>query len=494
MTAEAEKKPELVIGFVAPLGVDLEGVERIIRDLLNQFGYESGIIRLSGFIKNLSGLNTVLDESSPGARISTYMSAGNEARKKFGQGRPERRGELLAAMAILEIARKRDTNTTKKFSGCAYLLHSLKHPDEVRLLREVYQQGLFLIGVSSSKENRLKHLIERKGVNSDEADRLILRDESEEDKHGQHTRETFHLADAFVNGDSLDLTKDLRRIFDLLFGFPYATPTRDEYAMFMAFSAALRSSDLSRQVGAVIMSSNSECLATGANDVPRYPGGLYWSGDETDSRDHIKGFDSNENTRNEMIVKIMKRLVNEREPDGELLARARQDLANTGIFDITEFGRAVHAEMEALLSCARIGVSTRGASLFSTTFPCHNCAKHIVAAGITRVVFVEPYPKSQALRLHEDSIIFVETPTNSGKNKVAFEPFVGVGPRKYIDLFSMELGGGAPLRRKENGLKASWERKKAKLRFPMLPVSYIEIERLRTRDLLQQMEVQNGDR
>ncbi|MDN3612645.1 hypothetical protein QWZ16_23945 [Vibrio ostreicida] len=26
-------------------------------------------------------------------------------------------------------------------------------------------------------------------------------------------------------------------------------------------------------------------------------------------------------------------------------------------------------------------------------FPCHNCAKHIVASGIKRVVYVEPYPK-----------------------------------------------------------------------------------------------------
>ena len=57
-----------------------------------------------------------------------------------------------------------------------------------------------------------------------------------------------------------------------------------------------------------------------------------------------------------------------------------------------------------MLSCARNGISTERTSLFTTTFPCHVCAKHIVGAGITRVVYVEPYPKNRALELHQDSI------------------------------------------------------------------------------------------
>ncbi|TMQ08861.1 MAG: hypothetical protein E6J90_35770 [Deltaproteobacteria bacterium] len=36
---------------------------------------------------------------------------------------------------------------------------------------------------------------------------------------------------------------------------------------------------------------------------------------------------------------------------------------------------------------------------------CHNCAKHIVASGIRRVVYVEPYVKSQAVQLHGDAIL-----------------------------------------------------------------------------------------
>jgi deoxycytidylate deaminase len=293
--------------------------------------------------------------------------------------------------------------------------------------------------------------------------------------------------------DSPDSNKELERVFDLFFGYPYSTPTMDEYAMFMAFSASLRSADLSRQVGAVVMSTQGDCLATGANDVPCYPGGLYWqSFKNIDKRDYDLGYDSNEKMRAEIVIRILRKFHPELS-DPDLLEKGEKELKDTGIFDITEYGRAVHAEMEALLSCARTGVSTRGASLYSTTFPCHNCAKHLVAAGISRVVFIEPYPKSQALRLHEDSIIFIENNSNQGQNKVTFEPFVGIGPRRYIDLFSLHLSGGAALQRKSKGRVVDWQKKTAKIRYPMLPLSYLDNEILQTRDLNEQTEGKHGN-
>ncbi|MCP2807341.1 deaminase, partial [Salmonella enterica subsp. enterica serovar Typhimurium] len=83
----------------------------------------------------------------------------------------------------------------------------------------------------------------------------------------------------------------------------------------------------------------------------------------------------------------------------ELLAEGLKLLKDTGLLGITEYGRAVHAEMEALLSAARNGIAIRGGTLYTTTYPCHNCAKHIVAAGIKKVKFVEPYPKSYATKM-----------------------------------------------------------------------------------------------
>ena len=161
----------------------------------------------------------------------------------------------------------------------------------------------------------------------------------------------------------------------------------------------------------------------------------------------------------------------------------RAALESSTIDDITEYGRAVHAEMDSLLTCARNGISCRGATLYSTTFPCHNCAKHIIASGIKRVVYVEPYPKSKALDFHEDSA-FSGFRCDAGE-KVAFEPFVGVGPRRFFDLFSMKQGSGFPLQRKQKdtGKVLQWKRSDGTIRMPMWPWNYIEREVLVTKTL-----------
>ena len=153
----------------------------------------------------------------------------------------------------------------------------------------------------------------------------------------------------------------------------------------------------------------------------------------------------------------------------------------SSLFSITEYGRAVHAEMEALSSCARRGISTRGKTLYTTTFPCHNCARHIVGFGIKEVVYIEPYPKSQAKFLHYDSVVASEEARASGVNtKIPFTPFVGISPRKYADLFTAKPMYGKVIDRKlkSTGSALSWQRNMTALRFQMNPFSYIEREQL----------------
>ncbi|WP_310795021.1 dCMP deaminase family protein [Vibrio harveyi] len=246
--------------------------------------------------------------------------------------------------------------------------------------------------------------------------------------------------------------------------------------MFMAFSSSLRSADLSRQVGAV-MTKNKNIISTGANDIPQAGGGLYWPDydsegekiiDKENGRDWKRGYDSNTREKKMIINDILDTL-----PDDEHKEPLRKLLNSSRIKDITEYGRVVHAEMEAILACARSDISTKDAELYCTTFPCHNCAKHIVASGIKRVVYVEPYPKSKALDFHSDSI----TLELDGKESVRFEPFVGVGPRSFYDLFSTNLGAGYPIKRKDpNGEAVKWKECDAVLRMQMLSTSYIERE------------------
>jgi deoxycytidylate deaminase len=241
------------------------------------------------------------------------------------------------------------------------------------------------------------------------------------------------------------------------------------------------------------MSGNFEIISTGANDVPRFGGGLYWADDKDDERDYKRGFDSNAEYRDRMVSRIMKKVpaVKGSQIDEDSLKQGKELLKDTGLLDITEFGRAVHAEMEAILSCGRVGTSPRGGTLFSTTFPCHNCAKHIVASGIKRVVYVEPYPKSQAEQLYDDSIDLSGDPKTN--DKVRFEPFAGVGPRRFMDLFSLRVSSGYQVVRSIGGRKVDWQRSGALLRVPMAPNSYLEHETLLSDELNRITEELDGN-
>lgn len=384
-----------------------------------------------------------------------------------------------------KISEKRKNPAEKQ----AYIINSLKHPREVELLKKVYGDGFYLIGIHADEKRRHKYLTEDKGCTQEQAKDLIKTDEDESFDHGQKTRDTYHLADFFLNlGKNDDQVKNrLQRFLELIFSHPYKTPTFDEFAMFMAFNSSVRSGDLSRQVGAVI-SRSKQIIATGANDVPQSGGGLYWAevdsetgeiNDIPDGKDYMREGDSNKQAQVEIIKEIARKLLDEGVIALEKEHDLKRFLKESKISDLTEFGRVVHAEMDALLSCSRMGIPTTGSTLYCTTFPCHNCAKHLVASGVERVVYVEPYPKSRALDFHSESIQLRSELDNSSKNDelVAFEPFIGVGPRRFLDLFSMSLGAGSKLRRKDKeGSTLDWDKSTAPIRTPLIPRSYIEIE------------------
>jgi dCMP deaminase len=55
--------------------------------------------------------------------------------------------------------------------------------------------------------------------------------------------------------------------------------------------------------------------------------------------------------------------------------------------------RTIHAETNAIIQAALHGVTTRGATCYVTHFPCLNCTKVLINAGITRLVYSVAYRK-----------------------------------------------------------------------------------------------------
>jgi len=106
--------------------------------------------------------------------------------------------------------------------------------------------------------------------------------------------------------------------------------------------------------------------------------------------------------------------------------------------------------------------------MYVTVFPCHICAKHIVASGIRTVVYLEPYPKSYAERLHSDSI---QIDDKTDASKVQFVPFMGIAPFRYRDLF--EKGK----RKTDAGEAKKWQSEPRRPIIEVLAPTYMDIEK-----------------
>jgi deoxycytidylate deaminase len=305
-SAQEYKGPELFFGLVGAVGTDLQHVQSVLFRELQTVVYLPHEIRLSSLLKECAKYAHLenVDNQPEHIRIRAYMDAGDDFRGT------SKRGDAVALLAmgrVREIREEMTGDPAKPVPGQAYVFNSLKHPDEIDTLRQVYGNAFFAISVYETREKRLAALCEKIAKSSNKYDPtqfeldakdLIERDQKDAtDDLGQDVRDSFPKADLFLNAsDPVELEAQVRRFVRMLFGYPFASPSIDEFCMFHARASALRSVDLSRQVGAVIATPNGEILATGCNEVPYPGGGSIWESKipegGKDNRDFVVGYDS----------------------------------------------------------------------------------------------------------------------------------------------------------------------------------------------------------
>ena len=477
--------PELIFGLVGPIGVDMKIVADKLERHLKDVKYGSTQIHLTDHMKH-PRITTAIDDSTYYEKYKSLIDYANRFREFTKDP------SALAGLALAKIRdiRKKHGGEDKPALGMAYIIRQFKRPEEITRMRRVYGRKFIQVSVyGSAVERRLvlmdkirhfDHSPKSDAVLERQAIDLIDTDQNQiDDENGQRISDVFHLGDVFCDGINAERADEtLKRFIRALFGANAASPTKDEYGLYTASAAALRSVDLSRQVGAAIFTNTGEIISLGCNEVPKAGGGTYWCDDpEPISRDVERGRDANQERREEIIFDFVKRLDDEKllaeriarlpKPQAKVdeIMKSRR-IRDAQIMDIIEFGRMIHAEMSAITDAARLGRSTKNAILFCTTFPCHLCAKHIVAAGVTRVVFLEPYPKSYAHKLHEDSLTF-ET---ADPAKVLFVPFIGISPRRYRDIFEKKK------RKDDRGNAMEWFEGEPMPRIEDKSASYIENE------------------
>ncbi len=129
---------------------------------------------------------------------------------------------------------------------------------------------------------------------------------------------------------------------------PRERPGWDEYFMEITRLVSSRATCLRRSVGAVLVK-DKKILTTGYNGAPS---GLKHCAEVGCLREKLNV------------------------PSGERM----------------EICRGLHAEQNAIIQAALHGVSTSGATLYCTTYPCSTCMKMLINAGIKRIVYDEGYP------------------------------------------------------------------------------------------------------
>jgi len=136
-------------------------------------------------------------------------------------------------------------------------------------------------------------------------------------------------------------------------------PSWDDYYMEMVDVIKKRSTCLRRQVGAIIVK-DKRIISTGYNGSPM----------------NTKHCEEVGCLRDELKI-----------PSGE-----RHELC-----------RAIHAEQNALVQAAYSGTSVKDAVMYITTQPCSLCAKMLINAGISKVIFRGEYPDEMAMDMLKEA-------------------------------------------------------------------------------------------
>lgn len=441
------KRPEIVIGLVGALGTDLDPVQAALADALRLVDYETDSLRISELI---SRLHTAAGQPPTGAetRMEDLMKQGDRLRAAAGP-------DAAAALAVSEIRTRRAETGTDTREAVAVVVRSLKRKEEVKRLRAVYGPRFVLVAVWSPLDERESAVLSRlrndhpghdDGWYAAQTAELMARDQLDaNDLLGQNVQKAFELADVYLASRAgRSVAEATARLVRLLFGDWFVTPTRDEQAMYHASGASFRSSAAGRQVGAVVIDGDGEIVVAGTNEAPKAFGGQYWAGDVPDHRDFQYGSDVNDRQKLAIVEDILGRLrkhgwLSDKAPAAEASTPGKIALAKDGplhdsrVGDLLEFGRIAHAEMACICTAARRGTPLGGLTLYTTTYPCHECARLIVATGIREVVYVDPYPKSQVREMYPDE---VDEGPGARPDRVSFRPFEGIAPRMFRGVFA----------------------------------------------------------
>lgn len=422
---------EIFIGVVAPLGTERKWFIDVLEEKFESRGY---------IIEKISITNEIIQFTKNDCKALSFeyfvkMEACNQLRKEYSNG-------FLMGVIIDKIRSLRKLGNKK----VVYIIEQIKNVTEYNILSHIYGLNYLQISLFSNeksrdenlrakfkndcvnnlinyefKPNKINFLKERMNENvsilfqniskairskfkeeilPDVTHNLIKKDFNEivndTKSHGQQVSELFHLSHYFFNLDEskIKITKELNKFISLIEGDNEDYPTQDEFGMSLAFQVSVRSNfPNNRHIGASILSPYGEVISVASIRAP-------CSSSNTTLFDQYQVQEGYKKYKNQ--IKEWKKFLSEFQERKDINSEERFNLDDISNFlkDSLDFHPCTHAEIAAIIDAAKLGISVRKSTLYTTTFPCHLCAKEIINAGISKVIYLEAYPKSKNKELY----------------------------------------------------------------------------------------------
>ena len=445
----------VIFGFTGPIG---SGSTYISKGLADEYSSSSfKYFQLSDIIRE-----SLISEGISKPTTDQMQNKGNELREK------ERNGYLVQRLF-------EKINQTTPIEG-PIIIDGIKNKGEIDTLRQF--PHFYLFSVHADRDVRKTRCLRAEKLSSDEFDIVDKRDEFEDQPNGQQVKICNDLSDIIVlnNTDIPKVGKQRKqqfiqnvynryidRILQVKKGsLPIENlPDVNELCMTIAYALSKKSSCIKRKVGAIIVDieaiENGDwtihndfpyILSSGYNDVPIGSQICALHSDiQNCQRDYIQEQEGKKllycpscGEKIDMSIicicgkkysQFSKRCTScGRELKIDYKCKCGKEIYKeflpggshrTG--KLLDMCRAMHAEEIAILNLSGNINSKNRLVLFTTTYPCNLCANKIVAAGIKKVVYAEPYTMEEAREILE-------------RAKVKLERFEGIKSSAYFRIYS----------------------------------------------------------
>ncbi len=448
----------IILGFTGSIG---SGCTYIAESIAAQYGFK--YYSLSDVLRSIAKEKGLTKPS-----IEELQDLGNELRYKEGKS-------CLVKRLIDSISEDQ--------SSKGIIIDSIKNDEECKTLKQF--PYFYLFSVHADENIRAERTIKAKRFKEKkEFIKVDSRDKAEEIHYGQQVKKCNYLSDIIINNNKnipQHSTKVKKQLIDTIYNkyisfivykkkgllTPDSLPSNDETLMTMAYAESKRSSCLKRKVGSLIVSIDKgqgnngydhsineavHLLSSGYNEVPFGSVPCIFNKDfEKCYRDFLQEEQAKNikhcpscgrrvklsktqckakdcNFQSTEYIKVCPQCKNELEVkyhcpkcNTEVFKKFLTSVSDGKLLDMC---RALHAEEYALLHLTKIsGQNSDNLVLYTTTYPCNLCANKIVAAGIKKVIYADPYPMKEAKLILESG-------------GVVTEKFQGIKSSAYFRLYS----------------------------------------------------------